>query len=93
MSSTTLITTSELSRLIGLSQAPAIVDMRTHNHFRADPRLLPASQRMDFHAISQWYSRIFKDDLPRLEAARSSATMPCRNPRDGTHNWPSQKPN
>jgi len=59
--SCTLITTSELSRLIGLPQVPAILDVRTDNDFHADPRLLPASQRMDFRAIAQW-SAVHKDN-------------------------------
>src|SRR5215468_8072521 len=54
MPSTTLITTSQLSRLIGLPQAPAIVDVRTDEDFRADPRLLPGALRRDFRAIAQW---------------------------------------
>jgi rhodanese-related sulfurtransferase len=54
MPSTTLITTSQLSRLIALPQAPAIVDVRTDDDYRADPRLLPGSLRRDYRAISQW---------------------------------------
>jgi rhodanese-related sulfurtransferase len=54
MPSTTLITTSQLSRLIGLPQAPAIVDLRMDEDYRADPRLLPASLRRDHRAIAQW---------------------------------------
>ena len=56
MPSTTLITTSQLSRLIGLPQAPAIVDVRMDEDYRADPRLLPASLRRDHRAIAQWAS-------------------------------------
>jgi rhodanese-related sulfurtransferase len=54
MPSTTVITNSQLSRLIGLLQAPAIVDVRTDEDYRADPRLLPGSMRRDYRAISQW---------------------------------------
>ena len=54
MPSTTLITTSQLSRLVALPQAPAIVDVRTDEDYRADPRLLPSSLRRDFRTISQW---------------------------------------
>jgi len=57
MPSTTVITTSQLSRLIGLPQAPAIVDVRTEEDYRADPRLLPSSMRRDHRAISQWASQ------------------------------------
>ena len=54
MPSTTVITNSQLSRLIGLLQAPAIVDVRTDEDYRADPRLLPGSMRRDYRAISHW---------------------------------------
>src|SRR5262249_43481170 len=54
MPSTTLITTSQLSRLIGLPQAPAIIDVRTDEDYRADPRLLPGALRRDFRAMAQW---------------------------------------
>jgi rhodanese-related sulfurtransferase len=54
MPATTLITTSQLSRLIALPQAPAIVDVRTDDDYRADPRLLPGSLRREHRAISQW---------------------------------------
>jgi rhodanese-related sulfurtransferase len=56
MPSTTVITTSQLSRLIGLPQGPAIVDVRTDEDYRADPRLLPSSLRRDHRAVSQWAS-------------------------------------
>ena len=45
MPSTTLITTPQLARLIGVSQAPAIVDVRIDDDYRADPRLLAGSVR------------------------------------------------
>ena len=54
MPSTTLITTSQLSRLIALPQSPAIVDVRTDEDYRAEPRLLPGSLRRDYRAASQW---------------------------------------
>src|SRR6516225_8387538 len=54
MPSTTLITTSQLSRLVALPQAPAIVDVRMDDDYRADPRLLPGSLRRDYRAISHW---------------------------------------
>jgi len=54
MPSTTLITTSQLSRLIGIPQAPAIIDVRTDEDYRADPRLLPGSLRRDHRAVAQW---------------------------------------
>jgi rhodanese-related sulfurtransferase len=54
MPSISLITISQLSRLVGLPQAPAVVDVRTDEDYRADPRLLPGSIRRDYRAISQW---------------------------------------
>ena len=56
MPSTTEITISQLSRLIGLPHAPAIVDVRIDEDYRADPRLLPGSLRRDYRAINQWAS-------------------------------------
>lgn len=54
MPSTTAITVSQLSRLVGLPGAPVIVDVRTDDDFDADPRLLPASTRRDFKTVSTW---------------------------------------
>jgi rhodanese-related sulfurtransferase len=54
MPSTTAITVSQLSRLIGLPGAPVIIDVRIDDDFDADPRLLPASSRRDFKTVSTW---------------------------------------
>ena len=54
MPSTTAITVSQLSRLIGLPGAPVIIDVRIDDDFDADPRLLPASSRRDFKTVSNW---------------------------------------
>jgi rhodanese-related sulfurtransferase len=48
------IAVPQLSRLIGLPDAPAIVDVRTEEDFRADPRLIPAARRHDFRAAESW---------------------------------------
>jgi rhodanese-related sulfurtransferase len=56
MPSTTEITVSQLSRLIGLPQSPTIVDVRTDEDFAADPRLIPGSQRRDFSTVPSWWS-------------------------------------
>ena len=37
------ITPAQLSRLIGLPDAPAVVDVRSAEDLAADPRLIPAS--------------------------------------------------
>src|SRR5262245_25440885 len=54
MPATTLITTQQLSRLIGLPTAPTVVDVRIDDDYRADPRLLPGSLRRDYRAIARW---------------------------------------
>jgi rhodanese-related sulfurtransferase len=45
MPSTTEITVSQLSRLIGLPNAPVVIDVREDEEFAADPRLIPGSRR------------------------------------------------
>ena len=54
MPSTTQITVPQLARLVGLPDAPVLVDVRTDDDYRADPRLLPASRRRDFGAVPTW---------------------------------------
>jgi len=54
MTAATSITTPQLSRLIGLPNAPAIVDVRIDEDYRTDPRLLPGSRRRDHRAIGSW---------------------------------------
>ncbi|MER9266592.1 chromate resistance protein [Mesorhizobium sp. M0410] len=54
MPSTTAITVSQLSRLIGLPGAPAIIDVRIDDDYNADPRLLPGSDWRDFRTVSNW---------------------------------------
>jgi rhodanese-related sulfurtransferase len=54
MPSVTTITVSQLSRLIGLPQAPAVVDVRIDDDYRGDPRLVPGSVRRDYRASEQW---------------------------------------
>ncbi len=45
MPSPTEISVPQLSRLIGLPQAPVIIDVRTEDDFADDPRLIPGSVR------------------------------------------------
>ena len=54
MPSTTEITVSQLSRLVGLPNSPAIIDVRADEEFAADPRLIPASQRRAPGADAAW---------------------------------------
>jgi rhodanese-related sulfurtransferase len=56
MPAATIITVPQLSRLVGVPNAPAVVDVRTDDDFRADPRLLPGSLRRDYRAIASWAS-------------------------------------
>jgi rhodanese-related sulfurtransferase len=57
MTSPTEITVSQLSRLIGLPGAPAIVDVRIDEDFTLDPRLIPGSHRRGHQDIDDWMSR------------------------------------
>ncbi|KAF0229359.1 MAG: hypothetical protein FD175_1967 [Beijerinckiaceae bacterium] len=57
MPSPTEITVAQLSRLVGTPDAPVILDVRINEDFDADPRILPASRRHDFHDAADWASR------------------------------------
>ena len=48
------ITAPQLSRLIGLPDAPDLLDVRTDEDYAADPRLLPASVRRDARTVTSW---------------------------------------
>ncbi len=54
MPSTTEITAAQLSRLIGLPNAPRLIDVRTEEDWAADPRLLPGARRRDFASPHAW---------------------------------------
>src|SRR5262245_56385254 len=54
MPSPTQITVPQLSRLIGLPHAPALVDVRTPDEFRAAPGVIPCARRRDPDAIESW---------------------------------------
>jgi rhodanese-related sulfurtransferase len=54
MPASTVITVAQLSRLIGVPNAPAVVDVRTDEDYSADPRLLPGSVRCDYRALTNW---------------------------------------
>jgi rhodanese-related sulfurtransferase len=56
MPSNTEITTSQLIRLVGLPNAPTIIDVRTQEDFEADPQLLPAALRREALAVTSWAS-------------------------------------
>lgn len=48
------ITVSQLSRLIGTPEAPAIIDVRIDEDHGADPRMIPASSRRTFRTCPDW---------------------------------------
>lgn len=54
MASTTQITSAQLSRLVGLPDAPVLVDVRTREDFDASPYLLPASERRAHGDVTDW---------------------------------------
>lgn len=63
MPSSTEITVSQLSRLVGLPAAPTIIDVRTIEDFDADPRLLPAAQRRDAQSVATWANELSGRDV------------------------------
>ena len=54
MPSPTEIAASQLSRLVGTPEAPAIVDVRSTEHFDADPRFIPCAHRHDATQVESW---------------------------------------
>ncbi|WP_332682359.1 sulfurtransferase/chromate resistance protein [Bosea sp. (in: a-proteobacteria)] len=54
MSSNIQISAAQLSRLVGMPDAPVLVDVRTEEDFAADARLLPASQRRGHGDAATW---------------------------------------
>jgi rhodanese-related sulfurtransferase len=57
MPSPTEITVAQLSRLIGLPDGPALIDVRTAEEYQSDPRLLPTAQRQDSRDVTDWAGR------------------------------------
>jgi rhodanese-related sulfurtransferase len=54
MPAPTQISVQQLSRLIGLAGAPAIVDVRIDDDYTIDPRLIPGSVRRDYRTVQDW---------------------------------------
>lgn len=54
MTSPTEITVAQLSRLIGMPDAPALIDVRIDDDFNVDPRLIPGSTRKDHRHLPDW---------------------------------------
>ena len=63
MPSTTEITVSQLSRLIGLPQAPIIIDVRAQDELAADPRLIPGAQHRDPEALMSSAARFDRQSV------------------------------
>lgn len=56
MPSPTDVTTAQLVRLIGLPDAPVLIDVRTDEDHTADPRMLPGAMRRDHQEVAAWAS-------------------------------------
>ena len=54
MPAPTVITVSQLSRLIGLPHGPVLIDVRTDEDLAADPRLIPGSVRRSAKDPAAW---------------------------------------
>lgn len=54
MPSPTEIAVQQLARLVGTPDAPAIVDVRSDEHFNADPRFIPCALRRDPALVDSW---------------------------------------
>jgi rhodanese-related sulfurtransferase len=54
MPSPTEITVQQLARLVGTPEAPTIVDVRSREHFDADPRYIPCAVRRDATQVEAW---------------------------------------
>ncbi len=48
------ITVAQLARLVGIPDAPLLIDVRIDSDHAADPRMLPASVRRDHRTVSSW---------------------------------------
>src|SRR5262245_18833791 len=57
MPSPTEITVAQLSRLVGLPDAPVLVDVRSEEDYQADPRLLPTARQHASTAVAGWSRR------------------------------------
>ena len=54
MPSPTEISVQQLSRLAGTPDAPSVIDVRSSEHFDADPRLIPCALRRDADRVDAW---------------------------------------
>ena len=58
MSSYTSISPDKLSRLIGTTHAPVLIDVRLDEDFATDPRLIPGATRRSHLDVQDWASRL-----------------------------------
>lgn len=56
MSSNIQVTAAQLSRLIGMPDAPAIVDVRIPDHVAEDGRMLPTADHRSHKDVAEWAS-------------------------------------
>ena len=54
MPSPTEISASQLTRIVGLPDAPSMIDVRTAEDFDADPRIIPAALRRNPLTVDVW---------------------------------------
>ena len=54
MSAPETISVAQLSRLIGMPDAPLVIDVRIDDDHAADPRMVPASIRADYRTVADW---------------------------------------
>ncbi len=54
MTTPTEISVAQLARLVGLPDAPVVIDVRTDQDYAADPRMIPASHRRGFQDVTAW---------------------------------------
>lgn len=56
MSAVNSISSDKLARLVGTPRCPVLIDVRTADEFRADPRLIPGSLQKKHFEVSDWAS-------------------------------------
>ncbi len=54
MPSINTISVEQLTRLVGTSKCPALIDVRPDDDFAADPRLVPGAVRRSHVDVRQW---------------------------------------
>lgn len=57
------ITPEKLNRLVGTPNAPTIIDVRNHEDFAADSRLIPGSMRRDYQELDSWVGEINRPSI------------------------------